>query len=246
MRSTATTFATASSSPSPISSATKPAPFDVERLTLNITSQIATLFANVGLGDRVDIGVAVPMVRLEIDGSRINDYRGESLLQARASATTTGFADIAMRGKVRLTPAASATGIAAGVEARLPTGREEDLLGTGELALRFVGIASLRGVTRRRLRQLHLRHGRARHARSATAAASASSPAPRFTLIGELMLRRLTGIQNITPVVAPHPRIEGVETTRLVPGGDDVTTGFTAVGFKWNRRKRLARPDATC
>ena len=66
----------------------EPAPFDIERLTLNITSQTATLFANVGLSDRIDVGVAVPMVRLEINGSRIKDYRGESLLQARASATT--------------------------------------------------------------------------------------------------------------------------------------------------------------
>ena len=48
------------------------------------------------------------------------------------------------------------------------------------------------------------------------------------------MLRRLAGIENITPVVQPHPRIVGVETTRLVPGGEEVTTGFSAVGFKWN------------
>jgi len=209
------------------------APFDVERLRLNITSQIATLFANVGLGDRVDIGVAAPMVRLEVDGSRINDYRGESLLQARAHATTTGFADIAIRGKVRLTPAASATGIAAGIEARLPTGREEDLLGAGELALRYVGIASYEASRVGVYGNFIFGTGGLGPEISYGGGVSAS-PAPRLTLIGELMLRRLDGIQNITPVVAPHPRITGVETTRLVPGGDTVTTGFTAVGFKWN------------
>jgi hypothetical protein len=211
----------------------EPAPFDVERLRLNISSQIATLFANVGLGDRVDIGVAAPMVRLEIDGSRVNDYRGKSQLQAQAHATTTGFADVAIRGKVRLTPAASATGVAAGVELRLPTGREEDLLGAGELALRYVGIASYEGSHAGVYGNFIFGMGGLGPEVSYGGGVSAS-PAPRFTLIGELMLRRLSGIQNITPVIAPHPRIVGVQTTRLVPGGDDVTTGFSAVGFKWN------------
>ena len=211
----------------------EPAPFDIERLTLNITSQTATLFANVGLSDRIDVGVAVPMVRLEINGSRINDYRGESLLQARASATTSGFADIALRGKVRLTPLSSATGIAGGIEARLPTGREEDLLGAGTLAMRYLGIASYEGRHTGLYGNVVLGTGGLGREFSYGGGVSVS-PAPRLTLIGEVMLRRLAGIENITPVVAPHPRITGVQTTRLVPGGEDVTTGFSAVGFKWN------------
>jgi hypothetical protein len=211
----------------------EPAPFDVERLQLNITSQTATLLANVGLSDRIDVGVAVPMIRLQISGSRINDYRGESLLQARASATTTGFADIALRGKVRLTPVSSATGIAAGVEARLPTGREEDLLGAGELAMRYLGIASYEAAGVGVYGNFVLGTGGLGREVSFGGGVSVS-PAPHLTVIGELMLRQVAGIQNITPVVAPHPRISGVQTTRLVPGGEDVTTGFSAVGFKWN------------
>jgi hypothetical protein len=211
----------------------EPAPFDVERLQLNISSQTATLLANVGLSDRIDVGVAVPMVRLEVSGSRINDYRGESLLQARASATTTGFADIALRGKIRLTPVSSATGIAAGVEARLPTGREEDLLGAGELAMRYVGIASYEASRAGVYGNFVLGTGGLGREVSYGGGVSVS-PVPHFTLVGELMLRQVAGIQNITPVVAPHPRISGVQTTRLVPGGEDVTTGFSAIGFKWN------------
>jgi hypothetical protein len=208
-------------------------PFDVERLQLNISSQTATLLANVGLSDRIDVGVAVPMVHLEINGSRINDYRGESLLQARASATTTGLADIAIRGKIRLTPDTSATGIAAGVEARLPTGREEDLLGAGELAMRYLGIASYEAS--RAGVYGNFVFGTGGLGREVSYGGGVSfSPGAHLTVIGELMLRQVAGIQNILPVVAPHPRINGVETTRLVPGGDDVTTGFSAIGFKWN------------
>ena len=73
------------------------APFDVEALTLDITAGTATFFGNVGVSDRVDIGVAVPLVRLAISGTRLNNYRGQTLLQARARATSVGFADIAGR-----------------------------------------------------------------------------------------------------------------------------------------------------
>src|SRR5581483_6240129 len=45
-------------------------PFDVDRLSVNINASIATLYGNVGVTDRLEVGVAVPMVDLTIDGSR--------------------------------------------------------------------------------------------------------------------------------------------------------------------------------
>jgi hypothetical protein len=211
----------------------EPAPFDVERLSLNITSRTATLAANVGVSDRIDLSVVVPLVQLEINGSRVNDYRGQSLLQARATAKTTGFADIAVRGKVRLTPVVSATAVAAAMEARLPTGREEDLLGAGELALRFLGIASHEwsraGVYG------NFVFGTGGLGREISYGGGVSvAPALRLTLVAELMLRKLAGIQGIEAIVAPHPNIQGVDTTWLVPSGEDEVTGFSAFGFKWN------------
>ena len=119
----------------------EPAPFDLETLTLDIKARTATVFGNVGVTDRIDVGVAVPIVRLDITGSRVNTYRGQPFLQARGSAVSTGVADIALRSKVRLTPDGPAAA-AAGVEVRLPTGRAEDLLGAGDPTLRFTGLAS--------------------------------------------------------------------------------------------------------
>ena len=209
------------------------APFEFERLSLNITSRTATLAANVGLTDRIDVGVTVPMVRLEIDGTRINDYRGDPFLQARATATTTGFADIGIRGKVRLTPAVSPTAMAGALEVRLPTGREEDLLGAGELALRFLGIASHEWSRAGVYGNFVLGTGGLGREISYGGGVSVAA-ASRFTLVGELMLRKLAGVQGIDAVVAPNPDIQGVDTTWLVPSGKDELTGFSAFGFKWN------------
>ena len=70
----------------------EPAPFDTETLTLDLESRTVTLFANAGLTDRLDLGVAVPIVTLSLDGSRINTYRGQRLLQADATADASGVA----------------------------------------------------------------------------------------------------------------------------------------------------------
>jgi hypothetical protein len=103
-----------------------------------------TGFANYGVTDRIDIGVAVPIVSMELSGERINTYRGQTIPQAAATATTTGVADMAIsaRGASAWRPRQRLT---AGVQARLPTGREEDLLGTGEAAVRVLAIGSVEG-----------------------------------------------------------------------------------------------------
>src|SRR3954470_6656509 len=75
------------------------APFDVDRLTLNIDASVATLYANVGVTDRLDVSVAAPFVALTLDGTRVNTYRGRTFTQATASARAIGVADLAVRTK---------------------------------------------------------------------------------------------------------------------------------------------------
>src|SRR3954463_15406185 len=106
------------------------APFDVDRLTLDINASVATLYANVGLTDRFDVGFALPFVALTLDGSRVNTYRGRTFTQASATARAVGMADLVVRTKYNVAGDA-ASGVAALVDFRLPTGREEDLLGAG-------------------------------------------------------------------------------------------------------------------
>lgn len=211
----------------------EPQPYDVETLTLNVSTNTATFYGNVGLSDRVDVGVAVPVVRLDVSGVRDNTYRGQNLAQARASAQTLGLADIAVRSKVRLTPDRSPGAIAAGVEVRLPTGNEENLLGAGEMAMRFMGLASAEAGRA----SFHGNFafgtggiGRELYYGGAVAVAAT----PQFTIVGEMFARRIAGVQQITEVIAPHPRIGGVDTMRLIPSGEDMTTAFTVAGFEWN------------
>ena len=61
-------------------------PFDVETLTLRLKTQTVTGFANYGVTNRIDIGVAVPVVSMELSGERINTYRGHCTHQAVAEA----------------------------------------------------------------------------------------------------------------------------------------------------------------
>lgn len=207
-------------------------PFDVENLTLNIRTRTATFFGNVGLTNRIDVGVAVPLVSLEISGTRLNTYRGTTSLLARASASTTGFGDIAVRPKVRLTPDGPAA-LSAGVEVRLPTGREEDLLGAGEAAVRLVGLASYESGPTSVYGNVGFGTGGIGHDFNYGGAAAVAATS-RLTLVGEVVGRRIDGLQRITPIVAPHPRIRGVTTTRLVPSGEDQMSVYAVTGLKWN------------
>lgn len=210
----------------------EPQPFDVERLTLNISTKTATVFGNVGVTDRIDIGAAVPLVRLDITGSRINTYRGATALLATAAANTSGLGDIAVRSKVRLTPDGPGA-VAAAVEARLPTGRQEDLLGAGSFAMRFLGLASYESGPTSFYGNFGVGTGGIGDEVSYSGAAAVAA-SPTLTIVGELLGQRISGLQRITPVVAPHPRIGGVNTTRLMPAGEDQSTAYGVAGVKWN------------
>ncbi len=104
------------------------APFDVDRLTLTFAARASTLSGNVGLTNRMEIGFAAPMVDLRLDGTRLNTYRGRTFTQATASARAIGPADLVVRTKYTLYNADGA-GLATAVDLRVPTGRQQDLLG---------------------------------------------------------------------------------------------------------------------
>src|SRR5215208_5566987 len=117
-------------------------PFDVDRLTLNIDASVATLYANIGVTDHMEVGVAAPFVALALDGTRVNTYRGTAFTQATASARATGVADLVVRTKYTVF-AAGGGGLAAAADVRLPSGRREDLLGAGSMSVKVSGVASI-------------------------------------------------------------------------------------------------------
>ena len=126
------------------------------QLALDLVSDTSTLFASYGVSDRLDIGVVVPFVRVTLDASvlaRIERLATEADPSVHAfpgnadrqlytmSGTAAGLGDIVVRSKYAFT-SGTPFGLAAAVEARLPTGDESNLLGTGGVQTKLFGIAS--------------------------------------------------------------------------------------------------------
>lgn len=207
-------------------------PFDTESLTLKVRSSTMTVFGSIGVTDRLEIGGAVPFVRVSLEGQRVNVYRGTPLLQASATATASGIADIALRAKYTLV-AGQIGGVAAATEVRLPTGDQKNLLGTGSASYRVIGIGSLEQG------RLAL-HGNASFLRggispewSAAGAASVAAH-PRVTISGEVVTRHVSSLHDFALSAAPHPTIVGVDTLRLTAGTAATTLASGVAGLKWN------------
>ena len=130
-------------------------------MDLQIRAKIYAFMATLGVTDWMDIGFAVPVVEMSIDGtsqariipSNINDiahrFGGTATdPQLNASSvtrgTTTGVGDVAARIKARVLDS-DETSAAFLATVRLPTGRKEDFLGSGETSVHgmFIGSATL-------------------------------------------------------------------------------------------------------
>ncbi len=210
----------------------EPEPFDIDRLTLEMDADIATVYGSVGLGNRIDIGAAAPIVWLRMNGSRVNTYRGRDFTQATAQATAIGLADVLVRGKATLFEQDGGS-LAASVDVRLPTGREADLLGAGSASVRFTALGSFEtsGTA------AHVNVGVARGGLAseiAYGAAVAVAAMPSVTINVEAFGRRVDTPGDIVTMAQPHPTLAGVETLRLLPGTSKLTTLTLAPGIRWN------------
>ena len=127
-------------------------------LSLSATTHTTALFVNYGLTSRWDLGLAVPVVKVSLDAgveARIirlvtstapnthtfEYFNPDRTLVVRRAGTASGIGDIVLRSKYRVLNAAGG-GLAAAVDLRLPTGDENDLLGTGGVQAKMLLIAS--------------------------------------------------------------------------------------------------------
>jgi hypothetical protein len=211
----------------------EPQPFDVETLTLALDSTTVTFAANLGVGDRLDVGVAVPVVRLSLEGSRVNTYRGARLLQATAVATTIGLADVAVRAKFRVSSPQSPAAVAFVGEVRLPTGSADDLLGEGSAS----GGGLLTASWQAGRFSIDLNGGLSGSSvsrESRYGAAVSFSASPRVTLVTEVAGRLIGNVGPLAPSRVAHPTIVGVDTLRLVVTPGSTSTAAIVAGAKWN------------
>jgi hypothetical protein len=128
-----------------------------EAVTLNLKTDIGAFFANYGVSDRLDIGVAVPIIRVEMAATvdstllRLGTANNPTIHQLASgdgthasrslSGTASGVGDIVLRAKYLLFQAAGG-GLSAAVDLRLPSGKSEDLLGVGTTQTKVYLIAS--------------------------------------------------------------------------------------------------------
>jgi hypothetical protein len=207
-------------------------PFDVETVTLRIRTDTFTPVVNVGLTDRLDVSGALPFVRLGLSGQRLDTYRGQSFVQALASASATGFGDLVLRAKYNVFEA-SRGGIALGAETRLPTGDEEQLLGAGEMSIKPRATASIESDRV----GLHADVGYAFGGLTDEfdyGAAVTIVAAPRLTFVAEIAGRRLAAAGRLADIVEPHPRIANVSTIRLTSIEQATSRVLAVGGVKWN------------
>lgn len=126
-------------------------------VSLDIHTNTTAFLVNYGLTDRWDVGAALPIVHVSLGASvrasvdriatstnpQIHRFTGADPNQRTESlrGAATGLGDIVLRTKYRFVKAPGG-GLAAAVDLRLPTGKEEDLLGLGTTQAKFLVIGS--------------------------------------------------------------------------------------------------------
>lgn len=134
----------------------------VTRTFLKIQTDITAFTFDYGVTDRFDVGAAIPVVRVQIQArteatidklasggssSTVGIHRfpnGENSETFEQSGSASGVGDVVLRAKYRVVSGKRA-GLAVGLDARLPTGEERDLLGTGATQIKgfLIGSAHL-------------------------------------------------------------------------------------------------------
>ncbi len=130
------------------------------RLSLDINVNVTAVYVTYGLFDRMDVGVVVPLVSTSLTGgsfAQVIPFGGTTAAHffagtpenpvLTANRTTEGSAfglgDLALRAKVNVRES-DRTSLALLADARLPTGSTDDLLGSGEYAMRGLAVVSAR------------------------------------------------------------------------------------------------------
>jgi Putative MetA-pathway of phenol degradation len=127
-------------------------------LSVNATTHTTALFANYGVTDRWDVGLAVPFVSVNLDAAvtarvlrlvtvtapdthTFEIGNPEATRTVERNGHASGLGDIVLRTKYHFLRAAGG-GLAAAVDLRLPTGDEDELLGAGGAQAKLALVAS--------------------------------------------------------------------------------------------------------
>ena len=125
--------------------------FVQDSLHLKLATNVVGIFATYGVTDRLDVGVAVPVVHAEVEARIVSRVGTVAQLNPPVftseptKGSATGIGDVVIRGKYNFWRAAGG-GIAAGIDLRVPTGDEVNLLGVaGMQAKLYAALSSAHG-----------------------------------------------------------------------------------------------------
>ncbi len=222
-------------------------------LNLDLDVQVTSLYATYGVTDQLDIGLVVPVVQTTLHGesnANIFPFGGTTAAHffagtpadpvLNASRTVDGSAwglgDVAVRTKynVHQTPRASISLLG---DVRFATGDVDNLLGTGQLAVRGLGIASVRfgdfsGHTN--LGYEYRGGGLQNDAVIATAGFD-DLMAPHVTIAADVVSELQVGRSKLTlpgPVQYDVPFKRTIDPTSIPDIADDIVNA--SFGFKFN------------
>jgi hypothetical protein len=121
--------------------------FVEDSLDLKVSTNTLGLFANYGVTQRLDIGVAIPIVHVDLQARLVKRVGSSTTgvlpdtVTLEESGSASGIGDIVVRGKYNFWQMPGG-GLAGGVDLRLPTGDELDLLGIAGTQAKFYVAAS--------------------------------------------------------------------------------------------------------
>lgn len=235
------------------------------QLLLDIKTDITAFVLAYGVTDNIDVGVAIPIVKVQMNAivnasidrlatgtiaPGIHRFQnGQSTETFRQSGSATGLGDIVLRTKWRFLEGPKA-GVALAVDARVPTGEEQDLLGTGATELKAYIVSSAHLGTF----NPHLNVGYSWAIEShnspnvpdefAYAAGFDWSISPRFTFIVDCLGRTLrnTGSVDVVDTLFTanasadpnNPNIVHATLPRLVTRQANITQVSGSIGLKIN------------
>jgi len=234
-------------------------------LSLVLASETTVIQAIMGATEKLDVGVAVPIVRVRLDAiSWVEDANGSVLVRGSGIGTSTGLGDIALIGKYRLLRFGGAPppdapvepdpgGLALLVTARLPTGSRENLRGLG---IHRVMPALVFSSGKGRLRP-HAQIGyefwskgidvvsdfdptvTARHSFQ-YAAGIEFEAAPTLTLMVDFLTRQINGGGKVGSQTATDLGIPGIDAfTYAVALPEGILKQSLVPGLKWNLKGKF-------
>ncbi|HEY3124827.1 MAG TPA: transporter [Thermoanaerobaculia bacterium] len=234
------------------------------RTSLEIQTDITAFTFSYGVTDHLDVGAAIPVVKVQIralteatidklatggSSSTVGIHRfpnGEDSETFQQSGSASGVGDVVLRAKYRAISGARA-GLALGLDVRLPSGEERDLLGTGATQVKgfLIGSAHLGAFSP------HVNGGYTWSSRNRPIPDEIDYTAgfdwalgPRLTFIVDALGRTLRKSQvlrevdttfkyNVNPSTDPVD-LRSTTLKQLVATQQDATSFLGSVGFKIN------------